>query len=176
MKSRSPSKISQCYLPEDKLKIIIRIRPILNEEDDDEFVKLEDVNHNLFRIIRFRLDDLETIPIWNLIISFLWIHLKMMFSSLWKIQLSNFLMVLILLFSPMDRQEQAKLIRWLGTTLLMIVRKIYQIFWQASKEEFFQDHCKKLWLPFVKQKIKWKFMSLSFKFTTIKFMTFTWTI
>ena len=63
MKSRSPSKISQCYLPEDKLKIIIRIRPILNEEDDDEFVKLEDVNHNLFRIIRFRLDDLETIPI-----------------------------------------------------------------------------------------------------------------
>ena len=40
MKSRSPSKISQCYLPEDKLKIIIRIRPILNEEDPDEFVKL----------------------------------------------------------------------------------------------------------------------------------------
>ena len=61
MKSRSPSKISQCYLPEDKLKIIIRIRPILNEEDPDEFVKLEDVSMNKCRIIPFKSEDLEII-------------------------------------------------------------------------------------------------------------------
>jgi hypothetical protein len=38
MKPRSPSKSSPCYVSEDKLKIIIRMRPILNEEDSDEFV------------------------------------------------------------------------------------------------------------------------------------------
>ena len=44
MKSRSPSKVTPCYLNEDKLKIIIRMRPILNEEDDSTFVDLEDDN------------------------------------------------------------------------------------------------------------------------------------
>jgi hypothetical protein len=38
MKGRSPNKSSQCFVNEDKLKIIIRMRPILNEEDADEFV------------------------------------------------------------------------------------------------------------------------------------------
>lgn len=38
MKSRSPSKITPCYINEDKLKIIIRIRPILNDEDRMEYV------------------------------------------------------------------------------------------------------------------------------------------
>jgi hypothetical protein len=43
MKSRSPSKGIQSPNNEDKLKIIIRIRPILNEEDPNMFVSLEDV-------------------------------------------------------------------------------------------------------------------------------------
>lgn len=43
MKSRSPSKTAQTPNNEDKLKIIIRIRPILNEEDPNMFVNLEDV-------------------------------------------------------------------------------------------------------------------------------------
>lgn len=50
MKSRSPTKNSPCYLNEDKLKIIIRMRPILNEEDSDEFVELEDVMMIIVRI------------------------------------------------------------------------------------------------------------------------------
>lgn len=40
MKSKSPSKVTPCYLNEDKLKIIIRMRPILNDEDKSEFVEL----------------------------------------------------------------------------------------------------------------------------------------
>lgn len=40
MKSKSPAKISPCYLNEDKLRIIIRMRPILNEEDENEFIEL----------------------------------------------------------------------------------------------------------------------------------------
>lgn len=51
MKSRSPTKNNPCYLNEDKLKIIIRMRPILNEEDSDEFVELEDVMIIIVRII-----------------------------------------------------------------------------------------------------------------------------
>lgn len=43
MKNKSPSKVTPCYLNEDKLKIIIRMRPILNEEDHTTFVDLEDV-------------------------------------------------------------------------------------------------------------------------------------
>ena len=42
MKSRSPSKLTQAQ-NNDKLKIIIRIRPILNEEDPNMFVNLEGV-------------------------------------------------------------------------------------------------------------------------------------
>lgn len=44
-RSRTPVKSSNMSnsISEDKLKIIIRIRPILNEEDPSEFVKLEDV-------------------------------------------------------------------------------------------------------------------------------------
>ena len=40
MKNRSPCKTSQNVTNEDKLKIIIRIRPILNEEDPSMFVNL----------------------------------------------------------------------------------------------------------------------------------------
>lgn len=43
MKSKSPSKVTPCYFNEDKLRIIIRLRPILNDEDSNEFVELEDV-------------------------------------------------------------------------------------------------------------------------------------
>ena len=40
MKSRSPTKSANPVI-EDKLKIIIRIRPVLNEEDPNMFVHLE---------------------------------------------------------------------------------------------------------------------------------------
>jgi hypothetical protein len=40
MKNRSPSKITPYGKDEEKLKIIIRIRPILNEEDPNMFVNL----------------------------------------------------------------------------------------------------------------------------------------
>lgn len=39
MKSRSPTKSPNPVI-EDKLKIIIRIRPVLNEEDPNMFVHL----------------------------------------------------------------------------------------------------------------------------------------
>ena len=39
---------------EDKLKIIIRMRPILNEEDDSTFVDLEDVHISISRTIHYK--------------------------------------------------------------------------------------------------------------------------
>lgn len=36
--SKSPNKSDVWVVPEDKLKILIRIRPVLNEEEDTEFV------------------------------------------------------------------------------------------------------------------------------------------
>jgi hypothetical protein len=62
MKPRSPNKSSPCYMSEDKLKIIIRMRPILNEEDSDEFVELEDVPAWGYRTTRFKSSDLATLP------------------------------------------------------------------------------------------------------------------
>lgn len=60
MKSRSPSKIAQTPNNEDKLKIIIRIRPILNEEDPNMFVNLEAVPIPLCRMIHSKSDALAT--------------------------------------------------------------------------------------------------------------------
>lgn len=62
MKTRSPSKVVQSPNNEDKLKIIIRIRPILNEEDPNMFVHLEDVVLIVFRMIHFKSGDLATSP------------------------------------------------------------------------------------------------------------------
>ena len=52
MKSRSPSKAPGAAKDEEKLKIIIRIRPTLNEEDPNNFVNLEGVLHLLLRTTR----------------------------------------------------------------------------------------------------------------------------
>ena len=48
---------------EDKLKIIIRIRPVLNEEDPSMFVHLEDVQLASIRMIHFKSADQEITPI-----------------------------------------------------------------------------------------------------------------
>lgn len=41
MKSKSPSRQEQD--PDEKVKIVIRLRPVLNDEDPLKFVELEDV-------------------------------------------------------------------------------------------------------------------------------------
>lgn len=62
MKSRSPSKPTQAAHNDEKLKIIIRIRPILNEEDPSMFVNLEGVRISAFRTTLFKSGDLATTP------------------------------------------------------------------------------------------------------------------
>ena len=59
MKSRSPSKAPGSK-DEEKLKIIIRIRPTLNEEDPQNFVNLEGVPLWLFRTTPWRSAGLAT--------------------------------------------------------------------------------------------------------------------
>lgn len=46
MKNKSPSKQLEQQSADDKVKIVIRLRPILNDEDSVEFVELEDVAYH----------------------------------------------------------------------------------------------------------------------------------
>lgn len=50
MKNKSPSKLLDQQAADEKVKIVIRLRPILNDEDPAEFVELEDVSLLSFRI------------------------------------------------------------------------------------------------------------------------------
>lgn len=43
MKNKSPSKQLEQQSADEKVKIVIRLRPILNDEDATKFVELEDV-------------------------------------------------------------------------------------------------------------------------------------
>jgi hypothetical protein len=49
MKARTPSKAAHSQSNDEKLKIVIRIRPVLNEEDPAMFVSLEDVRKDIFQ-------------------------------------------------------------------------------------------------------------------------------
>lgn len=62
MKTRSPCKVSGTPKDDEKLKIIIRIRPTLNEEDPQNFVNLEDVPPTISRMILSKSKDQETTP------------------------------------------------------------------------------------------------------------------
>lgn len=63
MKARTPTKLAPAAVgSEEKLKIIIRIRPVLNEEDPSMFVSLEDVLPIPYRTIRWKSVGQATTP------------------------------------------------------------------------------------------------------------------